>query len=511
MTDLNLHLMVPEIALVLLGIAVLLAALWMKPEDRHKLGWVTAAGIGLITAYAYWLGPKAGETLTAAQGLFRYDAFSLYMKLVFGLAGMFVCVMSVDYIRRNGRGQGEFFAIVTFALTGMFLVSGVNDLMSMFVSLELVTLCFFILAAFRRQDRKSGEAGIKYVIVGALAAAIMLFGMAFVYGATGEVRFELLRAKIAGLGQAEQMTAFFGLVLLLVGLGFKIAAIPFHGWVPDVYEGAPTPVTAFLSIGSKAAGFVLILRILILVVAGAFTAQLTALFALIAGLTLLYGNLAAIPQINIKRLMGYSSIGHAGYLLMGVVAIIAMQGAGRGYETGLTAILFYLLAYVFTNMAVFFGIVIFSAAGRREHRIDDYAGLGKRAPLLAFCMTIALLSLAGVPPLAGFFGKFYLITSVVEASQLPQIVDGVVTHPNGWLLALAALGAVNVVVSMYYYLLVIKRIYIFEPAEGTESTPIAFGGPMKAALLVCVILIIVIGIFQGPFVEMATGALATTP
>jgi NADH-quinone oxidoreductase subunit N len=410
--------------------------------------------------------------------------------------------MSVDYIRRNGRGQGEFFTIVIFALVGMFLVSGVNDLMSMFVSLELVTLCFFILAAFKRQDLKSGEAGIKYIIVGAMAAGIMLFGMAFVYGATGEVRFELVKGKIAGLDDAEQMTAFFGLVLLLVGLGFKIAAIPFHGWVPDVYEGAPTPVTAFLSVGSKVAGFVLILRVLLLVVAGAFSTELTAMFALIAGLTLLYGNLAAIPQVNIKRLMGYSSIGHAGYLLMGVVAIIAMQGAGKGYETGLTAILFYLLAYVFTNMAVFIGIIVFSAAGQRKHEIDDYSGLGKRAPLLAFCITVALLSLAGVPPLAGFFGKFYLITSVVEASRVAD---------NGWLLALAALGAVNVVVSMYYYLLVIKRMYLFEPIEGTESKPVVFGGPVKAVLLACVILIIVIGIFQGPFVEMATSALATTP
>ncbi|MEN8149355.1 MAG: NADH-quinone oxidoreductase subunit N [Planctomycetota bacterium] len=500
--NLNLHLMVPEIALVALGILILLADLWMKKENRHQLGWWAAIGILVITVYSYWLGPKAGETQTACQGLFRYDSFSLYVKLAFGLTGLLVCIMSVDWIRRTGRGQGEFFTIVVFALTGMFLVSGVNDLMSMFVSLELVTLCFFILAAFRRSDKRSGEAGIKYIIVGALAAAFMLFGMAFIYGATGQVRFDAIRAAITTLGEGEQATALFGLVLLLVGLGFKVAAIPFHVWVPDVYQGAPTPVTAFMSVGSKVAGFVLIIRVVTLVVAGAFSTELTALFALIAGLTLFYGNLAAIPQKNIKRLMGYSSIGHAGYLLMGVVAILVMQGAGQKYEMGLTAILFYILAYTFTNMAVFIGIIVFSAAGGREHAIEDYAGLGKRSPLLAFCITVALLSLAGVPPLAGFFGKFYLITSVVQASQ----VEG-----HAGLLALAAIGAVNVVISMYYYLLVIKQMYIAEPTEEAQATPIAFGGLVKGVLIACVVLIIVIGVFQGPVVEMASEVLATTP
>jgi NADH-quinone oxidoreductase subunit N len=494
--------MIPEIALITLGIVVLLLDLWMKPENRHKLGWVTAAGIAGVTALVFFT-PNPDTAGKAAQGLFRHDGFALFMKVAFGLAGLLVSIMSVDYMRRNGRGQGEFFTIVIFALAGMFFVASVNDFMTMFVSLELVTLSFFILAAFRRQDKKSGEAGIKYIIIGALAAGIMLFGTAFIYGATGELRFGAVQAKIAeitGAEGGEATTAFFGLVVLLVGLGFKVASVPFHVWVPDVYEGAPTPVTAFLSVGSKAAGFVLIVRVLTLVVAGAFSVPLLMMFALIAGLTLFYGNLAAIPQVNIKRLMGYSSIGHAGYLLMGVVAIVAMQGAGKDYDSGLTAILFYIFAYVFTNMAVFLGIIIFSKSGGRQHRIDDYAGLGRRSPLLAFCMTVALLSLAGVPPLAGFFGKFYLITSLVGASRL---------EGNGALLALAAVGAVNIVVSMYYYLLVVKRMYIFEASEEQAATKIEFPGYMKAALLVCVIMIFVIGIFQGPFVEMATNVLAT--
>ena len=238
------------------------------------------------------------------------------------------------------------------------------------------------------------------------------------------------------------MTALFGFTVLLVGLGFKIAAVPFQIWVPDVYQGAPTPITAFLSVGSKAAGFVLI-----------------------TGLTLFYGSLAAIPQKNLKRLMGFSSIGHAGYLLLGVVAVLAMKASGQDTMTGVSAIGFYLFAYVFTNMALFIGMVIFTQGSEDSHAIDDYAGLGKRAPLLALCMTIALLSLAGVPPLAGFFGKFWLISSIVEAARL----DG-----YGWLLVLAAAAIINVVISMYYYLCVVKRMYAC-PTHQLGSPLVRFG------------------------------------
>lgn len=497
MESMNLQLMIPEIVLVALGLLVLLWGLAIPKANRHRLGWVVA---GVLGAVAVWLfvTPNPDQVEYAAQGLFRVDGFALFMKKVFALAGVLVAIMSVDYMKRYGRGTGEFFTIIVFALSGMFLVSGVNDFMSMFVSLELVTLSFFILAAFRRQDKFSGEAGIKYVIIGALAAAIMLFGMAFIYGATGSLRFDVVHDRIAAImnggGTSEKAALLFGLVVLLVGLGFKIASVPFHVWVPDVYQGAPTPVTAFLSVGSKAAGFVLIVRVLTVVVAGAFTKELTALFAVLCGLTLLYGNLAAIPQQNIKRLMGYSSIGHAGYLLLGVVAIVATGGKS---ESGVTAILFYLFAYVFTNLAAFLGIVIFSSQTGTMHEIDDYSGLSRRSPFLAFCITVALLSLAGVPPLAGFFGKFYLIASAVQASFTPG---------HAWLLVLAAVGAVNVVVSMYYYLLVVKRMYIFEPKE---SAPITVGGPVKAVLFASVLMIMVIGIFQGPFVDMAHSVIAT--
>jgi NADH-quinone oxidoreductase subunit N len=497
MNAMNLPLMLPEIALAALGIVVLLADLALPKEKRHLLGWWVAAAFSAIVVWLF-LRPAAAEPEYAAFGLFRLDGFAIFMKKVFALAGVLVAVMSVDWVKRHGRAAGEFFTIIVFTMTGMFLVASVNDLMSMFVSLELVTLSFFILAAFRVADRVSGEAGIKYIIIGALAAAFMLFGSAFIYGATGQIRFDAIRGAIERLSGPAYPTLLFGAVVLLIGLGFKVASVPFHVWVPDVYQGAPTPVTAFLSVGSKAAGFVLIVRMLTLVFGDALSNELTPLLALVAALTLFYGNLAAIPQANIKRLMGYSSIGHAGYLLLGVVAIVGMQRAGLGYGSGVSAILFYLFAYVFTNMAVFLGIVVFSATAGRRHAIDDYAGLGKRSPFLALTMTVAFLSLAGVPPLAGFFGKFYLITSVVEAASVPG---------NGWLLVLAAIGAVNVVVSMYYYLGVVKRMYMREPPE--NAAPILIGAPVRIALMACMILVVIIGIFQGPFVKMATAVMAT--
>jgi NADH-quinone oxidoreductase subunit N len=450
MDAMNLHLMLPEIYLVLLGLTILIADLYLAPEKRFQLGWWTAAGLSVLAVWLF-VKPTPINVDFAAFGLFRVDGFALFMKKVFALTGILVAVMSTGYMKRYGRGPGEFFSLVLFALTGMFMVASVNDFMSLFVSLELVTLCLFILAAYRRHDKLSGEAGIKYIIVGAMAAGLMLFGMAFIYGATGEVRFVYesdgqlvaLSSVVANLDSGMQMTALFGFAVLLVGLGFKVAAVPFQAWVPDVYQGAPTPITAFLSVGSKAAGFVLILRIVTLViptvVSGVDTVlvdQLVKLFALIAGLTLFYGNLAAIPQKNLKRLMGYSSIGHAGYLLLGVVAVLAMKAAGQDTMTGVSAIAFYLFAYVFTSMAMFIGMVIFTQGSEDSHAIDDYAGLGKRSPMLALCMTIALLSLAGVPPQGGrgSCGGYGAVVPVPQhvVGRLERFSALVVFYPSFW-------------------------------------------------------------------------------
>jgi NADH-quinone oxidoreductase subunit N len=361
----------------------------------------------------------------------------------------------------------------------------------MFVSLETVTLSFFVLAAFHRERPTSVEAGLKLLVLGSLAAAFVLFGSAFVYGAVGDVGFDRLREHVAGLrGDAPSRELLFGLLFVFLGLGFKIGMVPMQVWVPDVYQGAPAPVTAFLAVGSKAAGFALALRLVATVAADGTKDSLMVFFAALAFATLFYGNLAAIPQTNIKRLMGYSSIGHCGYLLLGLAAL-----GGRpalldvaAAEAGVSSILFYLLAYAFTTMAAFLVIVIFSGATGSDE-LDDYAGLSKRSPVLAASLTVALLSLAGVPPLAGFFGKFMLLRSVA--------LDG----PAGF--ALLAAGGVNVVIGLYYYLCVVKRMYIHEPKD---PSPVKVAGSTAFLLYSLTAVLVLLGVFPGPFVTLATDA-----
>jgi len=343
------------------------------------------------------------------------------------------------------------------------------------VSLEVVTVSFFVLAAFRRERAASIEAGLKLLVIGSLSAAILLYGVAFVYSAVGSVTFAEVRHYVAG-GKAEP-ELILGAVMIFIGLGFKTSAVPLHVWVPDVYQGAPTPVTAYLSVGSKLAGFVLVVRGLT-VFSGpgsAVAPELTAFFALVAALTLLYGNLGAIPQTNIKRLMGYSSIAQCGYILVGVAAASASHLTGN--TTGLAGALIYMAAYVVTNLGAF-AVVLIVAKVVGGHEIDDYAGLAKRSPLLGAALTCALLSLAGVPPFIGFFGKFMLLGSAFDTG-----------HPE--LLWLGCVGLATVVVATYYYLRVVLKIYAHEPRS---DTPIVVSARMTAALVVATALLVVVGV-----------------
>ena len=490
MPDLNVSYMSIEIWVAALAILTLMLDLFVPRESKGVIPWIAAGG--LLLAFIASCVTDVPEKPGALFGLFLLDGFSLFFKRIFAIIGIFILIMSRGYVQRlEARAQGEFTALSLFALLGMFLVSSAGDLMSLFVCLETITISFYVLVSFKRSDPLSVEAGLKYIILGALASSFLLFGIALVYGATGQVTFagiqEVLAATAGGdapiLGRVDFL---LGVILIITGLGFKIAAVPFHIWAPDVYMGAPTPITAFLSVGSKAAGFVLMLRVISCVggvvplpgdVAGAAVIdgmqdKLALVLSVLAAITVFYGNLAAIPQRNIKRLLGYSTIGHAGYLIMGLAAMNRL---------GTSAVLYYILGYVFTNLAAFIVIIIFSAS-TKSHALESYCGLSKRSPLLAACLTISMLSLAGIPPLAGFFGKFLVIAAVLE--------------DHFWL---ACVGAVNVVISMYYYLCVIKRMYVSEP---TSDEPIVVPGAMKAALLVCIVLIFVIGIVQGPFMEM---------
>jgi NADH-quinone oxidoreductase subunit N len=355
----------------------------------------------------------------------------------------------------------------------------------LFVSIELITITFYVLTSFTRGKIAALEAGVKYLILGALSSAFMVYGIALVWGTTGKFNFTEL-AAVAGNFTTNKLF-LFGVLFVLVGLGFKIAAFPFQMWTPDVYQGAPTPTTAFLAVGSKAAGFVLLLRFLFTAIPSV-TMHWEKLLIIISGITILYGNLCAIPQRNLKRLLGYSSIAHAGYLLLGVAALTS---------AGQAAVLYYLSGYLFTTLAAF-AVIALVMRHLDSEDISGLAGLHQRSPLLAATLTIAMVSLAGIPPLAGFFGKFLLLKAVIER--------GAANH-GYYCLAFTAL--VGVVISLYYYFGVIRAIYFGKGAN--DSTPIQMSFPMKALVCVCLAGMFWLGLMPGGLLrlaEQATGVLS---
>src|SRR6266404_741282 len=429
----NVALLTHEWLVVGLGLALLVADLWLPATTRRKLGCAAAAGVGLILAYSLFAMHLAPEGVQYAFGkMYALDGLDLFFKRFFLLTALIVLLMSVAFADRIEAGIAEYYALVLFALAGMLFASSANDFTLLFVSLELITVTFYVLTSFQRAQVTSLEAGVKYLIIGALSTSFSVFGIALVYGISGKLNFGELSA-IAGQFSANKIF-LFGLLLVMVGLGFKIAAFPFQIWAPDVYQGAPAPTTAFLAVGSKAAGFVLLLRVLFSAVPD-ITPQWSNLLIIISGVTILYGNLCAIPQRNVKRLLGYSSIAHAGYMLLGVAALSA---------AGQTAVLYYLGGYLFTLLGAFLVICLVMRTVEGED-IASLAGLNQRSPLLAGTLTLAMVSLAGIPPLAGFFGKFLLLKAVVE--------KGAADPAYYWLVAVAIFG---VVISIYYYFGVIR-------------------------------------------------------
>ena len=466
-----------EAMLVTLALVTLLSDAFRPTMNKRSIGLGLAALVALVLLYSFTLQP---QTTTYFHGMYRLDTLSLYFKRLFLVATLMVLVMGAEFAERFESGVAEFYSLVLLAATGMLLTASVNDFILMFVALELVTITFYVLTSFLRRQLQSLEAGTKYLILGALSSGFTVYGIAYIFGTTGTTNFDTLAAT---LKSGTPGTAFtLGMLLVMTGLGFKIASVPFQIWAPDVYQGAPTPVTAFLAVGSKAAGFALLLRVL-LVGLLPVSALWTTLLLVLAAATLLYGNLGALPQTNIKRLLGYSSIGHAGYMLMGVAAVNAL-GAG--------AVLFYLGQYAFTNLCAFLAIIAVTNVTKSDE-ISGFAGLGRRSPVLGFALFVALMSLAGLPPLSGFFGKFQLFAAVIERAQ------------TDWhYYVLAGIGAAAAVVSLYFYMNVAKAIYLQEPEAG--AAPIPVSRPMRAALYFCMVAIIGLGIFQRPLVEAAVKA-----
>ncbi|HEY6201212.1 MAG TPA: NADH-quinone oxidoreductase subunit N [Candidatus Binatia bacterium] len=463
-----------EIAVLIWGLILLLAEAFADQTDRR--GFATAGILGLLAVLvaSFFLAPPPGATTTGFWSFYTADPLAIFFKRFALVTTIVVLIMAVDYAPaiRMGvpglnpqGGLGEFFILPIFTCAGLMWMASAIDFVMIFVSLELVAISFYVLVAFNRRNATSVEAGVKYLVLSALSTAFLVYGIAWIFGATGETNLSRITAALQNPA-IERSGALFGAVLVLVALGFKIAAVPFQIWVPDVYQGAPTPVTAYLSVGSKAAGFVVLLRVLrpFLILP-----HMQRLLVLIAMLTLLYGNLAALPQTNLKRLLAYSSIAHAGYLLIGIACLDG------------DAVVFYLVAYFLMTLLSFAVLVI--VAQRTGEEIGDFDGLAHRSPLLAFAMLIGMVSLAGLPFTAGFFGKFFIFYSAIAQRQVPLVVVGVITVACGF----------------YYYLKVVRAMY-WQPAR-SSGTDIPLNGLSRVAIVAMIAATIILGVYPQPILR----------
>ncbi len=468
------YLLLPEIIVTLVAFGILIIGA-LLPEDRLRaLGHLAILGliISLLSTLAL-----SGVKQTAFSGMFILDPFSLFFKRVFLIVTFLIILTSINYAKKQFLllGVGEYYFIILLATVGMMFLASAGELVTLFISIELLSVSSYILAAYLR-EKKSAEAGLKYLLYGVPASAVLLYGLSIIFSLTGHTDF----ATIGNAVNQHGMEPFLiiGLVMVIGGLCFKGAVAPFHMWAPDVYEGAPTPITAFLAAGSKAAALAVILRIFLVVFVPVKTGWI-AFFIVLSILSMGLGNLAAIPQTNIKRLLAYSSIGHVGYILIGLICATKMA---------VSSILFYIVAYALAIISAFTVVVIVSSKVGSDE-IKDYNGLSKRSPFLALVLLVSLISLAGVPPMAGFVGKFYLFAAAIEHNLL-------------WLVLIAITCSV---ISIYYYFQIVKSVYLFDPEDDSRIPVPASLFLMLSAITVSLFLI---GIFPNPFIKAATSAIS---
>ncbi|MDA8212841.1 MAG: NADH-quinone oxidoreductase subunit N [Clostridia bacterium] len=454
-----------------LALGLLVLSLVVPGDQRKGFGYLTAAGLAIIFAISFAFNGVNKEII---GGMYLIDDFGNFFKQLALVAGVLVALASIPYVEKLESYRGEYYSLLVFATLGMVVMVGAGDLISLYLGLELMTITFFVLTAFKRGDSKSAEAGIKYVLLGAMSSAILLYGLSMLYGVAKTTVISELVSTI----QAGQISPalILGLMFLVGGFGFKISAVPFHMWSPDVYEGAPTPVTSYLAVGSKAAAFAAFVRIFM---GGMPQIQeiWIALFAGLSALSMIIGNLIAIPQTNIKRMLAFSGVAQAGYILTGMVA---------GTNAGIKGLAFYLMIYVFATIGAFTVAIGFSNATGSDE-IKDMAGLSQRNPLMAAVMLVCLLSMAGIPPLAGFAGKLFLFSAIVAQGKL-------------WL---ALVGLIMSMVSVYYYLSVAKSMYM---GEAADPSPIEIPGSLKLVLIVSMVVTIFLGIYPAPLTGLAEAA-----
>ena len=462
----------PEILLVgLAGLIMLSDLVW--PESRKRdLGILTSVGFGVILVAALVFSRPAANNPLIFGGMIRDDFAAFFFRIMFLFSGAVVALLSLD---SPGVGRkGEYYAILVSAVLGMNFMAAAADLIMLYLSIETTSIALYLLAGYLRDEDKSAESGLKYFLFGAFTSTVMLYGFSLLYGFTGKTNLYELGGALASVPTLAVVAAS---MLVLVGFGFKVAVVPFHFWSPDVYEGAPTPITAFISVASKAAGFAVLLRVMLAVFPGV-ESYWVPLMAAISTATMTLGNSLALVQKNIKRLLAYSSIAQAGYALIGLAA---------NSKEGLAATIFYLATYTLTNL-VAFGVIILTSRVVGSDEIKDYAGLSRRSPGLALAFMVAFLSLGGMPPFAGFFGKFFVFAAAVQQDLI-------------WL---AFVGVINAIVGLYYYLTVLKVVYLYRSEHENEKipTPRAYA----VALAACVIGIVVLGTWSTPWIDWATRA-----
>jgi len=462
-----------EIAVLVLGMVILMFEAFATKIDKRILAFAAIVGLTIVLIATFFLAPNAPEQASGFWSFYTADPLSIFFKRFALVTTIFVLIMMIDYmpVLSGSVGalttqsvSGEFFALPILTCAGLMYIVSAIDFIMIFVSIELVTVSFYVLVSFTKKNPATLEAGVKYLILSAVSTAFLVYGITWIFGVTGETNLQRITAAFAN-SNIDKNAAVFGAVLVLVALGFKIAAVPFQIWVPDVYQGAPTPVTAFLSVGSKAAGFVVLLRVLRPFM---MLPNMERLIVLIALLTVVYGNLAALPQNNLKRLLGYSSIAHAGYLLIGVACF-----AGQ-------AVTFYLVAYLLMTLLSFAVLII--VAQQTGEQISNFDGLAKRSPFLAFAMLMAMISLAGVPFTGGFFGKFFIFAAAVAQHQTALVVVGIITVASGF----------------YYYLKVVRAMY-WQPAAKIDNIPVS--GLSRAAMSALIVAIIWLGIYPQPILR----------
>ncbi|MCP9446959.1 MAG: NADH-quinone oxidoreductase subunit N [Nitrospira sp.] len=464
----DLLLLLPEIFLTC-WLCVVLVVDFSCPRLPHtRLAFLSVIGLAATLVCLAWF-DVAHVSGSLFGNMFVLDRMAIFFKMFIVGSTALVILASMQYVDRFTLFRGEYYFLVVMSALGMMFMASANDMLSLFVSIEFSTLGFYILVGYLREDLTSNEAGLKFFVLGVFAAGLLAYGISLVYGETGKLVFsEMTPTHTTG--------TMIGFLLIFAALGFKIGAVPFHAWIPDTYHGAPTPVTAFLSIAPKGAAFAILIRLFFVALAS-FKPIWVLLLVAVSILSMTYGNIVAIAQRNIKRLLAYSGIAQVGNVLIGLAA---------GTKMGSDAILFYLLTYLFANIGAF-AVVIAVAQAIGSEEIDDYSGLNRRSPFLAFAMLLFLLSLAGVPPLAGFIGKLYIFIAAVK--------EGLYT--------LIAVGLINIVISMYYYLVVVKKMYINEP---TDPSPVSISGPMKAVVYIGLAGTLVIGIYPQPVIEWVVDA-----